>query len=144
MTKLLIAIFLSLTLISSAQNKQTTDKDKERIDNVCDKFMQIFVDGNISEALQLLKQNSVISPSSIDSIQATVNNQVTTMFSSHGKMLSSEFISEHKVKDFIAKRFYTLKFDQYYLKFDFTLYDNGKGWKITTFDYNEDLTEILY
>ncbi|WP_276976132.1 hypothetical protein [Flavobacterium filum] len=144
MTKLLTVIFLSLTLVSCRQNKQTTDKGKERIDNVCDKFMQTFADGKISEALQLLKQNSVMSPSSIDTLQVTINNQVNTMFSAYGKIISSEFITERKVKDFIAKRFYILKFDKYYLKFDFTLYNNGKAWTITSFNYNEDLIEILY
>ena len=144
MTRLLTAIFLSLTLVSCGQNKQATDKDKERIDNVCDKFMQTFADGKISDALQLLKQNSVMSPSTIDTLQVTINNQVNTMFPAYGKMLSYEFITERKVKDFIAKRFYILKFDKYYLKFDFTLYNNGNGWTIISFTYNEDLIEVLY
>ena len=144
MTKLLTAIFLSLTLVACGQNKQTTDKDKERIDNVCDKFMQTFADGKISDALQLLKQNSVMASSTIDTLQVTINNQVNTMFPAYGKMLSSEFVVERKVKDFIAKRFYILKFDKYYLKFDFTLYNNGKRWTITNFTYNEDLIEVLY
>jgi len=144
MTKLLTAFLLSLTLVSCAQNKQTADKDKERIDNVCDKFMQTFADGKISDALQLLRQNSVIAPSTIDTLLATINNQVNNFFPAYGKMISSEFITERKVKDFIAKRFYILKFDKYYLKFSFTLYNNGKSWTITGFDYNEDLIEILY
>ena len=143
MNKFLTVIFLSLTLVSCGQNKQTTDKDKERIDNVCDKFMKTFAEGKILEALELLKQNSVMSPSTIDTLEVTINNHANTMFPAYGKMLSSQFVAERKVKDFIAKRFYILKFDKYYLKFSFTLYNNGKGWTITTFDYNEDLIEIL-
>ena len=143
MAKLLTAIFLSLTLVSCEQNKQITDKGKELIDNMCDKFMQAFADGKIPDALQLLKQNSVMAASTIDTLQSTINNQVANFFQAYGKILSSEFVTERKVKDFITKRFYVLKFEKYYLKFFFTLYNNGKDWTITTFDYNEDLIEIL-
>lgn len=141
MTKLLTAFFLSLALVSCGQNKLSTDKDKERIDKVCDQFMQAFADGKIQEALQLLKQNSVMLPATIDTLQVTIAEQADKFFPAYGKILSFEFVTERKVKDFIAKRFYVLK---YYLKFDFTLYNNGKGWTITNFNYNEDLIEVLY
>jgi hypothetical protein len=144
MTKLLTAFFLSLALVSCGQKKQNTDKDKERIDKVCDQFMQTFADGKIQEALQLFKQNTVMSPATIDTLQVSINDQFDKIFSAYGKMLSYEFVTERKIKDFIAKRFFILKFDKYYLKFDFTLYNNGKGWTITSFNYNEDLIEILY
>jgi hypothetical protein len=144
MTKLLTAIFLSLTLLSCGQTMQVTDKDKQRIDNVCDKFMQTFASEKISEAFDLLKQNSIISSSSIDTLQATTKIQINDAFPAYGKILSSEFITERKAKNFISKRFYILKFDKYYLKFDFTLYNNGNGWTITNFTYNDDLIEILY
>jgi hypothetical protein len=144
MTKLFITICILLIFLSCGQNTQATDKDKERIDNVCNKFMQTFADGKTSEALQLLKHNSVLPPSTIDTLQETINNQKNTILSAYGKILSSEFISEHKIKDFIVKRFYILKFDKCYLKFDFTLYNNGNGWLITNFNYNQDLIELLY
>lgn len=144
MTKLICAAFLSLTLLSCGQSKPNRDNDKERIDAVCDKFMQTFQEGKISEALQLLKQNTVISPSSIDTLQSTITKQMNNIFPSYGKMLSYEFISEHEIKDFIARRFYILKFDKYFLKFDFTLYNNGKSWTITGFNYNGELLELLY
>jgi hypothetical protein len=144
MTKLLTCILLSLTLTACGQTKQKADTDKQRIVNVCDKFMQTFASGKIEEALQLLKQNSVMEPSTIDTLQSTIQEQMENVSSSYGNIRSSEFVIERKVKDFIAKRFYILKFDKYYLKFDFTLYNNGGGWTITNFHYNEDLIELLY
>ena len=143
MAKLLTAIFLSLALVSCGQKNQGADKDKERVDNVCDQFMQAFAKGKIQEALQLLKQNTVMTPASIDTLQVTITDQVNNIFPSYGRMLSPEFIIERKIRDFIAKRFYILKFEKYYLKFDFTLYNNGSGWTITSFNYNEELMELL-
>ncbi len=144
MTKFLTLIFLSLTLVSCGQKKISVDEDKERIDKVCDAFMQTFANGKIHDALQLLKQNTVMTPAAIDTLQVTIANQFNNIFPSYGKMGSSEFVMERKIKDFLAKRFYILKFEKYYLKFDFTLYNNGKGWTITSFNYNEELIELLY
>ncbi|HWY34655.1 MAG TPA: hypothetical protein VNX68_08410 [Nitrosopumilaceae archaeon] len=142
MTRLILALILCLTFLSCEQAKP--EKDKERIEAVCDMFMQNFRDGKLSEALQLLKQNSVLASSTIDTLYSTITSQMKSIFPSYGRMLSYEFISERKIKDFIARRFYILKFEKSYLKFDFTFYKNESGWKITSFNYNEDLIELLY
>lgn len=72
MNKMLAALFLSLALISCKENSQTTDKDKERIDKVCDQFMRAFSEGKVQNALQLLKQNTVMSPPTVDTLQRTI------------------------------------------------------------------------
>jgi hypothetical protein len=144
MTKFLTATFLSLTLIACGQKSQPIDKDKERLDKVCDTFMQYFSKEQFTGALNLLRQNSVLEPEKIDTLQATIENHSHNVFPAYGKMLSAEFITERKIKDFIAKRFYILKFDKYPIKFDFTLYKGSNGWTITSFTYNEELNELLY
>ena len=142
MKKLIYSIlFCSLSFVSYSQIKY--DKDKTRIISVCDQFMKNFRDGKLSDAMELLKQNSVIAHSTIDTLQATISDQMKNVFPDFGKILSYELITEKKIKDFIAKRFYILKFEQYYLKFEFTLYHSATGWTITKFIYNEDLTELL-
>lgn len=144
MTKFIVYMLMLVLTVSCKQTTQSLDKDNERIDSVCDKFMKKFAEGRFSDGMQILKQNSVMSPVSIDTLQVTIINQSKNIFPAYGRMLTSEFIVERKVKDFIAKRFYIVKFEKYYLKFDFTLYNNGKGWKITSFNYNDELIELLY
>jgi hypothetical protein len=138
-----LSYIILLTLLSCGQTKPPNDHNKERIDAICDKFMQTFRAGNLSDAMQLLKDNSIIANSTIDTLQATINEQMKTILSSYGKIRSYEFVAEHKIKNTIAKRFYILKLDQYYLKFVFILYNNGADWTITSFNYNEELDELL-
>jgi hypothetical protein len=144
MTKLIFATILSITIFSCGHENVQDDKGKERLDSICDKFMQTFRDGNFPGAMEILRQNSVMSNSTIDTLKETIIEQVNKISPIYGKMLSYEFISEHKIKNFITRRFYILKFDKYYLKFDFTLYNSGNGWTITGFSYNEELLELLY
>lgn len=142
MTKLIFAIlFTSLSLFSCGQAKP--DKDKERINAACDRFMQNFRDGKISDAMQVLKENSVLAPATIDTLRETINYQIENIIPGYGKILSYEFVMEKKVKNFIAQRFYVLKLEKYYLKFSFALYNNGTVWTITNFRYNEDISEVL-
>ena len=144
MTKLICASIFTLILVSCGQNSSQTDNGKEAIDKVCDRVMQTFAKGNFSQAFDILKQNTVMSSSSIDTLKSTTDNYAKNVFPTYGKIRSYEFISEHKIKDVIAKRFYILKFDKYYLKFDFTIYNNGDNWTITSFSYDEDLVELLF
>jgi hypothetical protein len=144
MSKLFTAFFLSLALFSCQENNQIADKDKERIDKVCDQFMQTFSEGKFQNALQLLKQNTAMPAATIDTLQLKIADHMMNTFPAYGKILTPEFIVERKIKNLITKRFYILKFEKYYLKFDFTLYKNVQGWTVTGFNYNDDLIEILY
>jgi hypothetical protein len=141
MTRTIFAVILLITLLSCQDTRP--DKGKERIDNICDQFMQNFKDKRIPQALRLLKKNTVMAASTVDTLQATMTDHVNNVFPDYGAMFSYEFVSESKIKNFIAKRFYILKFEKSYLKVAFTLYNTAKGWAITGFKYDEELNELL-
>ncbi|HOZ68684.1 MAG TPA: hypothetical protein PK328_04955 [Chitinophagaceae bacterium] len=143
MKNFLTVFFISLTLVSLGQKTQSVDKDKERIDKVCDTFMKTFAEGKTADALQLLKKNSLISHSSIDTLLVTIEGQMEVFIPAYGNIRSAEFVSERKIKDFAAKRYYVLKLENYYLKFEFALYKTINGWSITNFKYDEDMTELF-
>jgi hypothetical protein len=104
MTRFFYAIlFFSLILLSCGKAK--TDKDKEKINGVCDKFMLDFQHGNIPEVFQLLKINSIMAPAAIDTLQVTVVKQMSSVLSNYGKILSFEFINERKIKTSLRNGF---------------------------------------
>ncbi|HET9826306.1 MAG TPA: hypothetical protein VFP87_13290 [Chitinophagaceae bacterium] len=144
MTKPFVAIVFSIVFISCQQNKSDTTGDKERIDHVCETFMDDFTKGQYNAAMDLLRQYSVLGKEKIDTLAVTIKNQMSLLIPAYGKILSSSFIIERRVKDFISKRFYILKFEKYYLRFDFTLYKTNNGWTITGFSYDDNLVELLY
>ena len=144
MIKPLIVILLAIFAFACQQKIPTTDKDKERINAVCEKFMETFGKGQYTAAMDILKENSVLGQEKIDTLLATIKEQMSTAMPAYGKSISSEFIIEREIKDFITKRFYILKLDKYYLKFDFTLYKTNNGWTITAFSYDDNLVELLY
>jgi len=48
-------LIIVILFTSCTNNKPPKDKDKERIDKVCDNFMGDFKDGKFEESMQLLK-----------------------------------------------------------------------------------------
>jgi hypothetical protein len=142
MTRLIY--FFSLTLLSTNLFGQTKFfKEKKIIDFACDNFMKSFKEGKFSEALDTLKKYSVIDSSKIDALLITVKQQMTKTIDSYGNVLSFDFIKEKTIKDFFVKRFYVLKFDDFFLKFYFNLYNNGSGWTITYFGYTEEFDDLF-
>ena len=142
MTRLIVVAFFSLIpCVLLAQNK--SDKDKAKIVASCDTLMQTFRDGKFKDAIQMLKQISIINQSAIDSLTITASNQMTSITDVYGKINSYEYIGEKTIKDFLVKRTYLLRFDYYYLKFNFTLYKSNSGWTITNFIYNEEIDDLF-
>jgi len=143
MKKIIPVVIFSMILIGCKQDSQPIDKDKAQLDKVCDLFMQLFKDGQPHNALELLKKNTILSSGTIDTLQTTIDEQINNYFISYGKMLSYEFVTERKIKDFLSRRFYILRFDNYYLKFEFTIYKTANGWKLTGLNYNGEIAELL-
>lgn len=143
MTKYFLFFSVIISLSACGQTKNKVDKDKDSIDLVCDQVMKSFLNSKVSEAMRLLKENSIMSTASIDTLSVKVEDHFLNVFPGYGKIVKYEFIKEAKVKDIIAKRYYLLEFEKYYLKVDFTLYKTTKGWTITSFFYNDDLLELL-
>ena len=108
--------------------------------------MSDFKSQKISNAMKLLKANSVlIGDSSIDNLEMEIKKQVEDgIFKQYGECLSYEFVTETKVGDFAAKRYYVLRFKLFYLNFIFNLYRTGPNWTIVGFKYGEDGSELFH
>lgn len=117
--------------------------NKQDLIVVCTKFMETFKSEKYTEAFDLLKPYSVIEDYKMDTMAIATPEQMKTLSGSYGKMISFEQLSAKEVKGSLVKLVYLLKFEQYYLKFCFILYNNGGGWTITNFKYNDEIDDLF-
>ncbi len=141
MIRLICTALLSLTFfVSSGQSKFTT---RDSINMFCDRLMQTLADGKYSEAIQLFTQKSVMDASVIDNVDKTLNEQMPGILPYYGKIVGYEMIEEKVLKNALARRKYILKFEFYFLTFDFILYNNNKGWTVSNFYYKDETKELF-
>ncbi len=141
MIKLICTAFASfLFFVSPAQSKFTT---RDSLNGFCDKVMQTIVDGKYSEGIQLFRQKSVMDASVIDNVDKTLNEQMPGILPYYGKILGYELIEEKALKNALARRKYILKFEFYFLTFDFILYNNNTGWTVSNFYYKDETKELF-
>ena len=142
MRKLIILLILSIFFsVSYGQLKMYTTRDS--INVFCDKVMQTLVDGKFSAAMQMFKQKSVMDAAVIDKIDKTLNDQMPGILPYYGKILSYELVEEKLLKNALARKRYILKFENYFLSFDFVLYNNGTGWTVSNFYYKDETKELF-
>ncbi len=134
---LLFSMFLS---VSFGQSKYTS---RDSINMFCDNVMQTLVDGKYSAAIQLFRQRSVMDGTVIDKIDKTLNEQMPGILPYYGKILSYELVEEKQLKNVLLRRRYILKFEYYFLSFDFILYNNGSGWTVSNFYYKDETKELF-
>jgi len=143
----MIRLFIILTVFIVACSDAKTEKrssDRDKIDSDCDKVVQLIAQGDSQKAMQHLKSISVMSPSDLDSLAITINSQMASLLPSYGRLTGYEFVKEFSAKDILVRRNYLLKFERYYLRCSFTIYKTVGGWKVTNFDYDDSLIEVLY
>ena len=143
MFKLLIFCLLFSLSSCSQSNTEKVDLGKKDLQMACDEVMQSFMKGKLDDMMQKLKDHSHFDSNTVDSIQLRVLEHFNTVYPIYGRPLSFDFIREISVKDIITKRYYIIRFERFYIKFEFTLYNNGKDWKIVEFNYNEEVLELL-
>ena len=74
----------------------------------------------------------------IDDLDKTVNEQMNNIQVNYKKIVGYELIEEKDLKNVLARRRYILKFELYFLTFDFYLYNNGTTWTISGFYYMDE------
>ena len=142
MRKLISVIILSIFFsVSYGQSKMYTSRDS--INLFCDKVMQTLVDGKYSAAIQMFSQKSVMDAAVINNIDKTLNDQMPGILPYYGKILSYELVEEKLLKNTLARKRYILKFENYFLSFDFVLYNNGTGWTVSNFYYKDETKELF-
>ncbi len=136
-----VVILCTFFSISYGQSKMYTTRDS--INMFCDKVMQTIVDGKFSAAIQMFRQRSVMDASVIDKVDKTLNDQMPGILPYYGKILSYELLEEKLLKNALARKRYILKFENYFLTFDFVLYNNGTGWTVSNFYYKDETKELF-
>jgi hypothetical protein len=136
-----IVVMTLYSQIAFSQLKHPTDK--QELKNVCAKFMDSFRLEKFQAAFDLLKPYSVIEDYKLDTIANTTKEQMKTLSTSYGKIISYEEVSEKEIKNDLTQLNYLLKFQQSFLRFSFILYNNGSGWTVTNLKYNEEIDDLL-
>ena len=142
MAKIFFTILFSLfAFVSQAQ--ATLFTTRENLNSFCDKIMQTLVEGKTSEAIQLFRKKSVMDTVTINNIDMMLNEQMTTILPFYKKLTGYVLVEEKDIKTTLARRRYLLTFENYFLTFDFILYNNGTGWTVSNFNYKDDPKELF-
>jgi hypothetical protein len=142
MTRTIVTSVVFIFLLSCSVKVETGDAEKLKIDKTCDAIMQAFKDENVDAAMGLLKKNSIIGNDAVDTLHATIIKQ-GPWFSRWGKPISYMLGEEKKIGDFFAKRYYVLRYEQYFNVFILSVYKTNGGWRITQITYNDDLIDHI-
>lgn len=128
--------FTGAAFLASGQSKDFTSKEK--LDSFCDSVMMILASEKFSEGIQLFRRNSVMDTVTVNNIGSTLQEQMVGILPAYGKIREFELIGIRTITNTLARRRYLLKFETYFLTFDFILYNNGTGWTVSNFYYRDE------
>lgn len=116
---------------------------KQVMINTCASFMELFKNGKYDEGFDMLKPYTVIEDYKMDTLAYTAKRQLTGLSRAFGKAISYELATQSEVPNSLVKLIYLLKYERSFLEIRFVLYNNGSGWTITHFKYDEKTDEVF-
>jgi len=145
MRKYLI-LFSFMALAKSSFSQMAKPQTKQELIAVCDKFMDMWKDGQIRQAFNFIKHYSVIEDTKIDTLGMTVARQMGAIKNGYGRMVGYDRVSAREVKNSVVKLVYIIKLEKTFLQCRFILYSPGgaSGWTINNFKYNEEMDELIF
>jgi hypothetical protein len=141
MRRLFFLLFFFVSIQGIGQTKMVSEKIK--ISEACDKIMSAINRQDFDSVLILLKKHSVVDPIAIDSFKSKIISAISTSADEYGKFLGTAFILEKSAGEVASKRYYAIRFEHYFLKCKFSLYNNGISWVITGFSFDEEFSELF-
>ena len=144
MIRLIFTFLFCLT--AAITNAQATAKpfiSRDSLNLYCDKIMQNFRDAKFSEGMQMFKRHSLLDIATIDNMDKTMIEQMANVLPVYKTVVGYELIEEKSLKNTLVRRRYILKYENYFLTFDFILYNNGSGWAVSNFIYKDAPMELF-
>jgi hypothetical protein len=116
---------------------------KQVMINTCAQFMELFKNGKYDDGFNMLKPYTVIEDYKMDTLAYTARKQMTALSGTFGKAISYELATQSEIPNSLVKLIYLLKYERSFLEVRFVLYNNGTGWTINHFKYDEKTDELF-
>ena len=143
MIKIKVALVISILCTSISFGQLKYIKDKANITEQAETVMLALNNLQFDVAFKELKKNWPLPENELDQVEALTIKQFNTVSSRFGKTKGYEFISDKKIKDFLIRKIYILKFEKHMIRVLFTYYNSGNGWIINSFKWDDTIDSLL-
>jgi hypothetical protein len=116
---------------------------EEEIRTILDQAMENFTLGNIELALKIIEPYTLIDKKEFKALSLTIREQRSYVEESYGAGRDWELATVTTFGDCLVEYMYFSKHDRYPLHWFFTLYDNGEGWLIINFSYDDKTMNLF-
>lgn len=138
MKKVLFFTMLLFAIVFHAQvAKNYTFKSKEEIKTFSDDVMNSFANNNFKNAYAILRMKWILPENELDQLEGLTFKQMNTVGDRYGKIMSYEFYKDSIINESLLRKIYILKLENIPIVFQFTFYNNGKGWAFNNFQFSD-------
>lgn len=138
MKKVLFFTMLLFAIVFHAQvTKNYTFRSKEEIKTFSDDVMNSFANNNFKNAYAILRMKWILPENELDQLEGLTFKQMNTVGDRYGKIMSYEFYKDSIINESLLRKIYILKLENIPIVFQFTFYNNGKGWVFNNFQFSD-------
>jgi hypothetical protein len=140
--KNLLVILFSLLLYPACAQTSVLPNLVE-VKKFSESVVKEFASKDFAKAFNLLKKYWPLPEEELADLEALTLKQTAIIEGRYGEVLSTEFISETNIKDFIHQETYVVRLEKHILRIQFVYYRGKDGWIINSFKWDDKMMELL-
>jgi hypothetical protein len=134
-------MLLLATLQMDAQKKLLAD-DKA-VNDLTENAMKQFIQYNFGATFDLMQIYWPLPANEIDNLESQTIRQLNLVTDRFGNFKSYHLVSEKRIEDHVWQRTYIVKCDKHLLRILFTFYNNGDGWSVNSFTWDDKISGLF-
>lgn len=138
-----ITIAFVLTLLTHLLSAQDYFKNEESLKDNSEQIMELLEKEKFIEAFSMLKEHWPLPENEIEQLESTTIKQFNLVADRFGKIIGHEFIKDERIKNFLLRRYYVLRFEKHAIRVLFTYYKNRNGWMLNSFKWDDQMDELF-
>lgn len=141
--KILKLILLTLLISKNCCAQVHFLKDLESAKSLSLKVTQLFLEGDISSAANLLRPYWPVPENELSNFETKTIQGINILSERFGKLEGIEKISERAIKQTVVEEVYLVKFEKSAIRLVYVFYKSNKGWILNSFKWDDNLENIF-
>ena len=138
-----IVLCIALSLLGFSSFAQLFIKEEAELLDHSEEVMKYFTNSQFTDAFELLGAYWPLPENEISSLELQTVKQFNMVSDRFGNIVDYKFIEKQQVEGILTRHIYVIKMERHLIRAIFTYYNNGEGWLVNSFKWDDNISDLL-
>ena len=111
--------------------------------NLTEGFLKEIINKNYGKAFNMIRPYFPIDESTFDNIKNQTESQLAGIESDFGKLVDYRLVKVKKIKDFVIRYVYVIRYEKHPVRWVFTYYKGKNSWHLDKLQWDDKIDRLF-